>query len=307
MQRKRKLIIDSHVHLFSPKVIENVSQKTGLVERLHLRVEGADKKITVDKLTQTMHHAQIDTCLLLPTDGKDGVAKTNDRYWKITRETTGVLTAGTLHPGYPDNPAEIERFKDRGIKGIKFSSFSQGFALDAPKTIDLFDRLHQENQDRNQRFFVVLDTFHEANRFFGTSPRYTTTPERLGHLVKQYPGIPFIAAHMGGLTAPFEDICNYLPPSPNLFLDTSNAAHTLDKQEFIHLLKTHGAEHVIFGTDWPWFDPAAEKALISGYLEEAGFSIMEKDAVFGGNIERLLFASGGQWGSFRENRPPGPV
>ena len=265
-----------------------------MVERIHLRVEGAEERITLDKLEQTMHQAKIDACLLLPTAGKDGVAKTNDRYWKITRETTGVLTAGTLHPGYPDNPAEIERFKERGIKGIKISSFSQGFALDAPETIDLFDCLHRENQDQNYGFFVILDTFYEAHSFFGTSPHYTTTPKRLGHLVNQYPGIPFIAAHMGGLTAPFEDICNYLPPSSNLFLDTSNAAHTLSKTEFIHLLKTHGAGHIIFGTDWPWFDPAAEIALITGYLEEAGFSMKDKDAVFGENIARLLSASGGQ-------------
>jgi len=294
MPGKKRLIIDSHVHLFSPKVIENVSQKTGLVERLHLRVEGAEERIIPDKLKQTMHQAHIDTCLLLPTAGKDGIAKTNDRYWKITQKTTGVLTAGTLHPGYPDNPAAIERFKERGIKGIKFSSFSQGFALDAPGTIDLFNLLHRENRHQNHGFFVVLDTFYEAHRFFGTSPQYTTTPERLGRLVKQFPGIPFIAAHMGGLTAPFEDICNYLPPSSNLFLDTSNAAHTLSKQEFIHLLKSHGAENIIFGTDWPWFDPAAEMALISTYLEEAGFSMMDKDAVFGGNIARLLFAINGQ-------------
>ncbi len=282
------MIIDSHVHLFSPKVIKNVSKKNRMVKRLHLRVQGAKERITLDKLKQTMHQAQIDTCLLLPTAGKDKVAKTNDRYWKITLETTGVLTAGTLHPDSPNNPEEIERFKDRGIKGIKFSSFSQGFALDAPETIDLFDRLQQENQHQNHRFFVVLDTFYEAHSFFGTSPQYTTTPERLGRLVKRYPGIPFIAAHMGGLTAPFEEIRNYLPPSPNLFLDTSNASHTLSKQEFIHLLKTHGAEHIIFGTDWPWFDPAAEMALISTYLEEAGFSMKDKDAIFGGNIARLL-------------------
>jgi hypothetical protein len=90
MPGKKRLIIDSHVHLFSPKVIENVSQKTGLAERLHLRVQGAEERITLDKLKQTMHQAHIHTCLLLPTAGKDGVVKTNDRYWKITRETTGV-------------------------------------------------------------------------------------------------------------------------------------------------------------------------------------------------------------------------
>ena len=285
---KREMIIDSHVHLFSQKVIENVSEKTGMVNRLYLRVEGAKERTGADKLKQTMHRAQIAACLLLPTSGKDKVAVTNDRYWKITEDNPGLLTAGTLHPGYPDNHTQIERFKDRGIKGIKFCSFSQGFALDAPETLDLFHRLQQENRDRDHRFFVILDTFYESHQFFNTSPKYTTTPERLGRLVKQYPGIPFIAAHMGGLRAPFEEICSYLPPSQNLFLDTSNAGHTLAKQEFIHLLKRFGGERIIFGTDWPWFDPVSEVGLISRYLDEAGFSGKEKQAVFAGNIGRLL-------------------
>lgn len=288
MQEKRKILIDSHVHLFSPRVIENVSKKTRMVKRLHLRVEGARERIKVDTLRQKMHHAQINNCLLLPTSGKTNVARTNDRYWKMSRDTTGLITAGTLHPDYPGNAMEIERFKDRGIKGIKLCSFSQGFALDAPQTLALFDHLCRENQHRETPFFIVLDTFYEAHRFFGSSPEYTTTPARIARLVKHYPGIPFIAAHMGGLTAPFKNLCNDLIPSPNLFLDTSNAAYTLTRQEFIRLLTIHGSGHIIFGTDWPWFDPVTEIALISGYLDEAGFSPKDKDAVFGENIARLL-------------------
>lgn len=283
-----EMIIDNHVHLFSRKVVQNVSRKTGMVKRLHLQTEGAQERTGVESLLQKMQEANVDTCLLLPTAAAEGVSRANERSWETVKETPGLLTAGTLHPQYPDNRSEIETFEQRYIYGIKMCSFSQGFALNAPGTLALFDLIGEQNRHRDRPFFVVLDTFYEAHTYFGTNPEYTTTPERLGNLVRQFPGVLFIAAHMGGLRAPFEEICTYLPPSQNLFLDTSNAAHTLSKNEFIHLLKTHGAEHIIFGTDWPWFDPVSEIPLITGFLDKAGYSPKEKEAVLGGNMARLL-------------------
>lgn len=282
------MIIDNHVHLFSRKVVQNVSGKTTMVKRLHLHTEGAQERTGVESLLQHMQKANVHACLLLPTAAAEGVSRANERSRQTVKEIPGLLTAGTLHPRYPDNKNEIETFKQHGVCGIKMCSFSQGFALNAPETLALFDLIREQNRRRDRSFFVVLDTFYEAHTYFGTNPDYTTTPERLGNLVRQFPGVPFIAAHMGGLRAPFEEICTHLPPAQNLFLDTSNAAHTLRRDEFIHLLKTHGAGHVIFGTDWPWFDPAAEIPSISGLLDEAGCSPKEKEAVLGGNMARLL-------------------
>ncbi|MCK5055274.1 MAG: amidohydrolase family protein [Candidatus Aminicenantes bacterium] len=282
------MIIDGHVHLFSQKIVRNVSRKRGMVKQLHLQTEGAQERTGIETLKKRMSAAGVHACLLLPTSAAEGVTEANDRSRKRAGEITGLWTAGTLHPRYADNAGEIRRLKDRGTRGIKLCSFSQGFALDAPETTALFDLLQQENRDNANPFFVVLDTFYDAHRFFGTNPQYTTTPRRLGRLVSQFPGIPFIAAHMAGLCAPFEEICVSLPPAKNLFLDTSNAAHTLSKAEFIHLLKTHGAEHIVFGTDWPWFDPVSEIPLITGFLDEAGFSQKEKGAVLGGNMARLM-------------------
>ena len=117
----------------------------------------------------------------------------------------------------------------------------------------LFELIKEFNTRGEHAFFVVLDTFYKADEHFGSPGEHVTTPERLGRLVAAFPEIDFVAAHMGGLTAPFEEACEHLTPRDNLFLETSNAAHTLKRDEFVQLLKTHGPGHILFGTDWPWF------------------------------------------------------
>jgi len=106
--------------------------------------------------------------------------------------------------------------------------------------------------------------------------------------VRTFPGVTFVGAHMGGLTAPFEDIIRCLPAADNLFLDTSNAAHTLNEAEFIRLLQIHGPDRILFGTDWPWFDPVEEIPLIEGLLDRAGYTVNDKAKVLGGNIAELI-------------------
>ena len=93
---------------------------------------------------------------------------------------------------------------------------------------------------------------------------------------------------MGGLGAPFEELSRCLEPMPNFYLDTSNAAHTLTEDQFVQMLRRHGPEHILFGTDWPWFLHKSEIGLINGRMDTAGFTLTEKKAVFSGNIEAIL-------------------
>jgi len=83
-------------------------------------------------------------------------------------------------------------------------------------------------------------------------------------------------------------MCRYLVPRPNFYLDTSNAAHTLSEREFIRLLAIHGPQHILFGTDWPWFPLGDEIKRIDRLLGLAGFGEKEKGAVFSGNLNALL-------------------
>ncbi|QTA89723.1 amidohydrolase family protein [Desulfonema magnum] len=282
------MIIDSHVHIFSSQIIANVSAKSEMVKELHLQTSDAHKRIGTNALEDECHAAGAVACLMLPTAKAQDVRKVNVSSQKIAEENDFLYTAGTLHPDYPETREELFWLKSNGINTIKLCSFSQGFALNSPKTLRMFDAIRDFNMNEDGRFFVIMDTFYKADIYFGTDPRNNTSPSGLGNLVRHYPEINFIGAHMGGLTAPFDEICDYLPRSENFYMDTSNAAHTLQEEEFVRLVRRHGPGHILFGTDWPWFGYADEITLIDKLLGHAGFGDEEKARVFAGNIADLL-------------------
>lgn len=281
-------IFDSHAHIFNPKIIGNVVHRTDLIQDLDLNVANIDKRLSTDALNSAIHGAGVWGALMLPTADVRKVSIVNRNCIKMAGGNPALYTAGTLHPDFEDIGGELFRLNKSGVRIIKLSSFSQKFSLSDPKTRSMFDRIQSFNAVARMPFAVILDTLALADRYFGSNPEHTTTPLLLTDLVRRFPGIRFIGAHMGGLGAPFEQLENHLMPMPNLYLDTSNAAHTLTEDQFIFILHRHGPGHVLFGTDWPWFLHGSETGLILSRLEAAGFTDDEKQAVLSGNIEKIL-------------------
>lgn len=259
-----------------------------MVQLLNLQTAGADQRTHPIALKKDMHDAGSTGALLLPTASIDRVEKTNRECVQIAAQYSWLSTAGTLHPEYPGNVKELSFFKENAVKAIKMCSFSQAFSLEAPSTLEMFRMIESAGEESKTPFAVLLDTFQKASHYFGTDPAFNTTPQLLSSLSDRFPGINFIGAHMGGLCASGDMLCRYLQPRENLYLDTSNASHTLSKEEFCRLLELHGPKRIIFGTDWPWFIHAAEVERISGLLDAVGFSENEKQDVFSNNILRLL-------------------
>jgi hypothetical protein len=189
-----------------------------------------------------------------------------------------------------DIAGEARRVFELGITGFKFCSFSQRFDILSEQTHRMLLAIRDAADRKNKSFTIVFDTFTRADFHFGAKPGHLTTPERLDIIVKRHPDIRFMAAHMGGLVADFKDLRDKLAPAPNLFLDTSNAAHTLDPDQFVELLSLHGPDHILFGTDWPFFDHSSEIPLIDSLLDKAGFSNDEKESVFRKNAEMIFFS-----------------
>ena len=281
-------IFDSHVHIFNSKIIGNVIPRTDLVRALCLEIENIENRLSPSALINQLREADVSGALMLPTADVNKVAKVNRECIETARGIPGLYTAGTLHPEFDDIEEELLRLNQSSVHVIKLCSFSQKFALCGSKTYKMFERIQSFNGTLKIPFSVVLDTLTLADRYFGTDPDHTTTPRALMDLVAHFPGIRFIGAHMGGLGAPFELLDRYLKPMPNFYLDTSNAAHILTEDQFIRMLRRHGSEHILFGTDWPWFLHQSEIDLIDRRLESAGFTLPEKQAVFSGNIEAIL-------------------
>ena len=281
-------VFDSHVHLFSQSVIASVTKRNGLAEALCLDVEKAVDRTDKTALKQEIRSAGVIGCLLLPTAPVNDVRRVNDQFLETVSGEDELLTAGTLHPLFPEIDDEMDRLSLKKVRALKFSSFSQGIDLEAEKTFQLFDKIRRHNLSGKLPFFAILDTFYQADHYFGAPGKHITTPGKLGRLVAAFPEVDFVAAHMGGLAAPYHEIDEHLYPQRNLYLDTSNAAHMISRKEFLRLLNRHGPERIIFGTDWPWFGHSEEIALIQRLLKEAGFSPEQQALVFSGNISRLL-------------------
>jgi hypothetical protein len=286
------MIIDGHVHLFHPKVILNVKKRLEMVQILRLQTDGAEDRVGVPFLENELKNAGIQGGFILPTALAEEVCSVNEEFYKLSETSELLSSAGTLHPDYPGNLEELETFISRNIRGIKLCSFSQRFSLDAAKTLEMFELIQDFNIHESSGFFVEMDTLFGADQFFGSRPEHNTTPSLFAELVKSFPKIDFVAAHMGGLAAPFHEIKTHLIPVDNLYLDTSNAAHVLSTDDFVYLLKTHGPEHIIFGTDWPWFTHEGEIDLQHHMYEKAGFSKKDRDLVFSRNMARLTGAFG---------------
>ena len=282
------MIIDAHVHDFSSKIVANVTKKEEMAKFLCLETKEAKERVGLASLLQRMKVCNIDSALLLPTAPARIVEKVNSEFIKKAEQNKHLYTACTLHPEFENIGKELKKLSENNIKAIKLCSFSQGFTLNSKKTFNLFNLIQNFNTEQNYSFFVILDTFTQAHKYFGTDPENTTSPELIQTLVKRFPGINFVAAHMAGLADSFKNIKKHILKYDNLFLDTSNATHTLSQVEFVELLKTHGPERIIFGTDWPWFDFKQEYELVETLSKKAGFSKAQKEMVFGKNIYNLL-------------------
>ncbi len=282
------MIVDCHCHIFTERIVDNVNAKPNMVRELKLNTYDALPRLDPRALEESAEANDVDFCVLLPTAGAEKARSENDRFIGFTAKYRRIKTLATLHPAMPDLSGEVMRMFDSGINGFKFSSFSQRFDLMSKEVEQMLTEIERLGVGRNTRPVLVFDTFNRADVHFAAYRNHLTTPFRLAQIAGRHQGINFVAAHMGGLLADFDELQGHLVPAQNLYLDTANAAHTLQEDQFVELLRVHGASQILFGTDWPWFVHEAELTIIGSLLEKAGYSESERRDVFGINAARLF-------------------
>jgi uncharacterized protein len=282
------MIVDCHCHIFTDRILENTKARPDMVKELKLNVGNAFRRLDPGALEESAEANGVDVCVLLPTAPPDKVRAENDRFIQFSAGLPRLRTLATLHPMMQGASDEIRRMFNLGIYGFKFSSFTQRFDPSSREFEGLLNEVERLGRDGDKQPTLVFDTFAVADVYFGTQPDHLTTPSKLAGLVLRHPGINFIGAHMGGLLADFDELRRDLLPAPNLYLDTSNAGHTLQEDQFIELLRIHGSSHILFGTDWPWFVHAAELSKVDSLLVKASYDELDRAAVFGENARRLF-------------------
>ncbi len=280
-------VIDAHAHLFTPRIMESMAGKPEVLAQLRLDVARARSRLDPADLEASAAGAGVRACLLLPTAPPDGVARANEIHRQAAAAHPRLRTATTLHPRMTGLEAWVDEALARRPATIKLSSFTQRFDPLGAAARAMFARIEGTGARAGLRPVVVLDTYTRAADHFRCEPAHVTTPARLARLVGEFGGVDWVGAHMGGLAADPDELRRELRPAPNLYLDTSNAAHVLPADAFVALVRAHGARRVLFGTDWPWFAHDEEIPRVRALLERAGLGPTEITRVFAGNAARL--------------------
>ena len=113
-------------------------------------------------------------------------------------------------------------------------------------------------------------------------PTLHGTPESFARMLDRFPDLKVVLAHMGGFEQ-WDGVREQLVGSPACF-DTSYTLGHLPDDEFGGLVEAHGADRIVFGTDGPWTDLAAEVEAVGAL----GLPDDALDAIYAGNAERLL-------------------
>ena len=106
----------------------------------------------------------------------------------------------------------------------------------------------------------------------------------IAQLAWRFPNLKIVAAHFGGYK--LFDEAEHSLAGKNLYFDTSwpPGLNVLDSDEVVRIIHKHGCDKILFGSDCPTADPAAEIQ----YIDSLKLSDAEKESILGKNAARLL-------------------
>ncbi|MBP5638216.1 MAG: amidohydrolase family protein [Victivallales bacterium] len=184
------------------------------------------------------------------------------------------LSMGALHPDDDDVCGEIHHIMDLGLHGIKLHPEYQSFYPTEAKMEPIWTLAE------NHQLPVII----HAGNDVGFEPPYHSCPADFAEVVRRHPGLTLICAHMGGWMT-WEEVERDLVGHP-VYLDTSFASSYMRLQpgQFERIIRNHGIDRVLFGTDSPW---QPMKASIDDILD-LPFTDAEKQKILYGNAQRMF-------------------
>lgn len=169
-----------------------------------------------------------------------------------------------VHPAYvKESCEEIAYMHSRGVRLIG----------------ELVPYMHGWGDFSEKSWEEILDT---AEQYHMVCSYHTPFDYDMKRMIKQHPGISFVAAHPGERQRVEEHVA-LIRECPNLFLDLSGTG--LHRFGVLRYLVEHtSAERILFGTDYPICNPRMYVQAVYG--EE--ISDTDREAIFHGNAERIL-------------------
>ena len=260
-------IIDSHCHIYPEKI---ATRAVAAVEDFYGGLPRQPWDGTAQALVRSGRAAGISHFVVFSVaTNPHQVSSINRFISRSVQESGGAMTGlGAMHPDSDDFARDLEELQALGLKGVKLHPDIQHFNADDPRCMEIC-RLCEEAG--------LPVCIHAGDRRYGYS-----NPDRLVKLSRAFPALKLIAAHLGGWSL-WEEASQRLADYPNVLVDCSSSLYWLRPETARGIIRSYGAERVLFGTDYPFWPQDLEiRDLLALDLTEA-----EYENIFWRNAARL--------------------
>lgn len=258
-------IIDCHCHVYPEKIAAKAVESIGNFYSLPMRYNG-----TAAEMIRESRAAGVTGSVIFSVATKPSQVGSINRF--IAEETAAepsLVGLGTAHPDSEDQKADLDEIAALGLKGVKLHPDFQGFAIDDPRC----RRIYELCLERNLTVLIHMG-----------DPRYDySSPARLVRVMKDFPGLSVIGAHLGGWGV-WKEAAAELSEFKSILVDCSSSLPFLKPEEAREIIRSYGADRVLFGTDYPMWDYRDEIARFYAL----GLTDAENDAILYANAARAF-------------------
>ena len=238
-------IIDFHAHAFpdqlAAKSIPILAEKADITAVL----DG-----TITSLLQSMDRAHIDTSVVASIATRpaqfDAILT-----WSKEIRSRRIEPFLSFHPENPDMLTCIEKIRDEGFKGIKLHPYYQEFAVDEKRLFPAYEKIAD----------LGLILLMHSGFDIGFPHSRIADPVRTARVIKAFPELKLIAAHMGGWQL-WDEVREFLV-GKNVYLDVAYCLEFLTADEARDIIFNHPDDRILFGSDTPWADQQGEIARLT--------------------------------------------
>lgn len=260
------MVIDFHTHMFPDKIADQTITFLAEVCQIPPQTDG-----TYTGLSESAKKGGVDLSIALPAITKPSQFDSVNTFAAAHQEGN-VISFGGIHPATEHYREELRHIKELGLKGIK---------------------LHPDYQDmyfNDIRYKRLVDYATELGLIIvvhaGLDPKCPDdvhcTPEMAAEVIDEVHPANLVLAHLGG-NEMWDDVEKYLV-GKDVYLDTAVVLDVIKEDQFLRIVRNHGADKILFGTDVPWRDQGAFVHL----LNDSKLTQEEKNKIFYKNACKLL-------------------
>jgi len=227
-------MIDFHTHIFPDVIAEKSIPHLAKVCKTEPFTDG--KK---DGLLCSAEEAGLDCSIVLPVVTAPKQFDSIHRFAMQFLEGK-LISFGGIHPEHDDYKEKLRWIKKQGFKGIKLHPD------------------YQETYFNDIRYKRILSYASELELIVITHAGFDPvcpndihcTPQMAAEVIDEVKPTKLVLAHMGGNE--MADAVEQYLIGKDVYLDTAYVLDKMCSEQFVGMVRNHGADKILFATDSPW-------------------------------------------------------